>query len=438
MDLFEKLRQDLGPIGSPAREHRSHHYFSFPKLEGDLGPHMTFQGKRMLNWSLNNYLGLANHPEVRKVDAEAAAQWGLAYPMGARMMSGNSDLHEEFELRLAQFVGKEDAFLLNYGYQGVMSAIEAVVDHRDIIVYDAECHACIIDGIRLHKAKLGDYYKFNHNDMASLEKNLQRATKKATEKGGGILVITEGVFGMSGKLGKLAEIVAMKSTYDFKLLVDDAHGFGTMGATGAGVGELQGCQDGIDLYFSTFAKSMAAIGAFIAGEADIIMYLKYNMRSQTYAKALPMPYVVAGMKRLEMIQTMPELREKLWQNVHALQSGLRERGFNIGDTESPVTPVMLQSTAGVSEITALIRDLRENKGVFCSIVVYPVVPKGVIMLRLIPTAAHSLEDVAYTLEAFSEVAHNLKEGVYDQVITNGAVVTDVSTDVPEAAEAAAE
>ncbi len=388
----------------------------------------------MLNWSLNNYLGLANHPEVRKIDAEAAAEWGLAYPMGARMMSGNSDLHEELEQRLAKFVGKEDAFLLNYGYQGVMSAIEAVVDHRDVIVYDAECHACLIDGIRLHKAKLGEYYKFNHNDMASLEKNLQRAERKAAEKGGSILVITEGVFGMSGKVGSLDQIVALKDKYEFKLLVDDAHGFGTMGATGAGVGEMQGCQHGIDLYFSTFAKSMAAIGAFIAGDHDIIMYLKYNMRSQTYAKDLPMPYVVGAMKRLDLIQQHPELREKLWQNVQALQNGLRARGFNIGDTTSPVTPVLLQSEGGVIEATAMVRDLRETHGVFCSIVVYPVVPKGVIMLRVIPTSAHSLEDVEYTLNVFSEVAENLKNGVYGQVTAPPTLEEAVEVSVESAAE----
>ena len=430
MDLFEKLRTNLGPIGSSSKEFSGHHYFAFPKLEGELGPHMWFRGKRMLNWSLNNYLGLANHPEVRQTDAEAAAQWGLAYPMGARMMSGNSDLHEELEQRLAKFVHKEDSFLLNYGYQGVMSAIEAVVDHRDVIVYDAECHACLIDGIRLHKAKLGEYYKFNHNDMASLEKNLQRAERKAAEKGGSILVITEGVFGMSGKVGSLDQIVALKDKYEFKLLVDDAHGFGTMGETGAGVGEMQGCQDGIDLYFSTFAKSMAAIGAFIAGDHDIIMYLKYNMRSQTYAKALPMPYVVGAMKRLDLIHQHPELRDKLWENVRALQNGLRARGFNIGDTNSPVTPVLLQSEGGVIEATAMVRDLRETHGVFCSIVVYPVVPKGVIMLRVIPTAAHSLADVDYTLNVFSEVAENLKNGLYKQIV--------VANAVPEAIESAAE
>ncbi|GAB3763484.1 aminotransferase class I/II-fold pyridoxal phosphate-dependent enzyme [Spirosoma pomorum] len=418
MDLFEKLRTNLGPIGSSAREFNGHHYFAFPKLEGELGPHMRFQGQDMLNWSLNNYLGLANHPEVRKADADATAKWGLAYPMGARMMSGNSDLHEKLEKELAEFVGKEDAFLLNYGYQGVMSAIEAVVDHRDVIVYDAESHACLIDGIRLHKAKMGEYYKFNHNDMASLEKNLQRATKKAEEKGGSILVITEGVFGMSGKVGSLDKIVALKEKYNFRLLVDDAHGFGTMGATGAGVGEMLGCQDGIDLYFSTFAKSMAAIGAFIAADHDVIMYLKYNMRSQTYAKALPMPYVEGALKRLEMIRNSDEFREKLWTNVRTLQDGLRERGFNIGDTQSPVTPVLLQNLqGGYPEITALIRDLRENHRIFCSIVVYPVVPKDIIMLRIIPTAAHTLEDVQYTLEAFSAVADKLEKGVYRQNTT---------------------
>lgn len=413
MDIFEKLRNNSGPIGTPAKMLNSHHYFSFPMLEGELGPRMRFMGREVLNWSLNNYLGLANHPEVRQADAEAAAKWGLAYPMGARMMSGNSVLHETFEKELAEFVGKSDAFLLNYGYQGVMSAIECLCDHRDVIVYDAESHACLIDGIRLHKAKLGEYYKFNHNDMASLEKNLIRATKLAEEKGGGVLVITEGVFGMSGKVGDLKAIAELKKKYNFRLLVDDAHGFGTMGETGAGVGELLGVQDEIDLYFSTFAKSMAAIGAFIASnDPEIIMFLKYNMRSQTYAKALPMPYVEGCRKRLEMIKQMPELRSKLWENVKAMQDGLRSRGFNIGETESPVTPVFLHSEGGVPEVTRMVRDLRENMGVFCSIVVYPVVPKGQIMLRIIPTASHTLQDVEYTLNAFTTLAEKLKNRVY--------------------------
>jgi len=413
VDIFEKLRNNSGPIGTPAKMLNSHHYFSFPMLEGELGPRMRFMGREVLNWSLNNYLGLANHPEVRKADAEAAAKWGLAYPMGARMMSGNSVLHETFEKELAQFVGKSDAFLLNYGYQGVMSAIECLCDHRDVIVYDAESHACLIDGIRLHKAKLGEYYKFNHNDMVSLEKNLIRATKLAEEKGGGVLVITEGVFGMSGKVGDLKAIAELKKKYSFRLLVDDAHGFGTMGETGAGVGELLGVQDEIDLYFSTFAKSMAAIGAFIASnDPEIIMFLKYNMRSQTYAKALPMPYVEGCRKRLEMVKQMPELRAKLWENVKAMQDGLRARGFNIGETESPVTPVFLHSEGGVPEVTRMVRDLRENMGVFCSIVVYPVVPKGQIMLRIIPTASHTLEDVEYTLNAFTTLAEKLKNRVY--------------------------
>lgn len=415
MDIFEKLRDNWGPIGTPAKMLNSHHYFSFPMLEGELGPRMRFMGREVLNWSLNNYLGLANHPEVRKVDADAAAKWGLAYPMGARMMSGNSVLHETLEKELAEFVGKKDAFLLNYGYQGVMSLIECVCDHRDVIVYDAESHACLIDGIRLHKAKMGQYYKFNHNDMESLEKNLKRATKMADEKGGGVLVITEGVFGMSGKVGNLKAIAELKKKYDFRLLVDDAHGFGTMGETGAGVGELMGVQDEIDLYFSTFAKSMAAIGGFVASsDPDIIMYLKYNMRSQTYAKALPMPYVEACRHRLHMVKTMPELRTNLWKVVDAMQNGLRERGFNIGETESPVTPVFLHSEGGIPEVTRMVRDLRENMGVFCSIVVYPVVPKGQIMLRIIPTASHTLEDVEYTLNAFTTLADKLKNRVYQQ------------------------
>jgi len=414
VDIFEKLRNNWGPIGASAKALNSHHYFSFPKLEGELGPHMRFRGMEVLNWSLNNYLGLANHPEVREADASASAKWGLAYPMGARMMSGNSDYHEAFEKELAEFVGKKDAFLLNYGYQGVMSVIECVCDHRDVIVYDAEAHACLIDGIRLHKAKMGQYYKFNHNDMESLEKNLIRATKVANEKGGGVLVITEGVFGMSGKVGSLDKVVELKKKYNFRLLVDDAHGFGTMGENGGGVGEMFGVSAEIDLYFSTFAKSMAAIGAFVAADdPDIIMYLKYNMRSQTYAKALPMPYVEAGRKRLELIKKHPELRENLWKIVGALQNGLRERGFNIGETTSPVTPVFMQGLeGGLPEVTNMVRDLRENMGIFCSIVVYPVIPKGQIILRLIPTAAHNLEDVERTLQAFDTMREKLDAGVY--------------------------
>jgi glycine C-acetyltransferase len=414
VDIFEKLRNNWGPIGASAKALNSHHYFSFPKLEGEIGPHMKFRGMNVLNWSLNNYLGLANHPEVRKADAEASAKWGLAYPMGARMMSGNSDLHELFEKELAEFVGKKDAFLLNYGYQGVMSVIECVCDHRDVIVYDAEAHACLIDGIRLHKAKMGQYYKYNHNDMASLEKNLIRASKLAEEKGGGILVITEGVFGMSGKVGSLDKIVELKKKYNFRLLVDDAHGFGTMGENGGGVGEMFGVSKEIDLYFSTFAKSMAAIGAFVAADdPDIIMFLKYNMRSQTYAKALPMPYVEGGRKRLELIKAHPELRTQLWDIVHALQNGLRSRGFNIGDTESPVTPVFMQGLeGGLPEVTNMVRDLRENMGIFCSIVVYPVIPKGQIILRLIPTASHTLEDVEKTLNAFDTMREKLDAGIY--------------------------
>jgi len=415
-DIFDKALNNLGPIGSQAKLLNSHHYYSFPRLSGELGPYMGFMGKRMLNWSLNNYLGLANHPEVRQADAEAAAEYGLAYPMGARMMTGNTELHEQFEKQLAEYVGKKDSFLLNYGYQGIMSVVECIVDRKDVIVFDAESHACLIDGIRLHKAKGGTYYQFAHNDMESLEKNLVRATKLADEQGGGILVITEGVFGMSGKVGSLDKIVEFKKKYNFRLLVDDAHGFGTMGETGAGVPEYFGVQDQVDLHFCTFAKSMAAIGAFIAADPEVVMFLKYNMRSQTYAKALPMPFVVGGMKRLELMKNHPEFKENLWTIVRALQEGFRKRGFDIGDTTSPVTPVFLQGNYDLPTVTNLIRDMRENMGIFCSVIIYPVVPKGVIMLRIIPTASHTLEDVEYTMDCFEKVQTKLQAGEYASLV----------------------
>ncbi len=371
---------------------------------------MTFNGKSKLVWSLNNYLGLANHPEVRRVDAESAKEYGLAYPMGARMMSGNSEYHEQLEAELSEFVGKESTFLLNYGYQGVVSAIDALIDRHDIVIYDSESHACIIDGVRLHQGKR---YTYIHNDVDGLEKQIKRALKILDPSKGGLFVITEGVFGMSGNQGKLKEIVALKERYDFRLFIDDAHGFGTMGATGAGTGEHQGVQDGIDIYFSTFAKSMASIGAFISADKQVVEYLQYNMRSQIFAKSLPMPLVMGGLKRLDLLKHEPGLREKLWTVVNALQSGLRERGFNIGRTNTPVTPVFLSGTS--TEAANLIIDLRENYDIFCSIVVYPVVPKGVMMLRLIPTAAHSLEDVNITLQAFEDVAVKLREKRYEQL-----------------------
>ena len=397
----------MGPLGKHAQVEEE--YFMFPKLEGEIAPRMKFRGKEVLTWSLNNYLGLGNHPEVRKVDREAAAQWGLAYPMGSRMMTGNSDRHDELERQLADFVQKDEAMLLNYGYQGIFSVIDAIVDRKDVIVYDAESHACIIDGVRLH---LGQRKVFAHNDIVSLEKQLITATRLAQESGGGVLVITEGVFGMSGSMGALKEIVALKEKYEFRLLVDDAHGFGTMGATGAGAGEAQGVQDGIDLYFSTFAKSMAGIGAFVAGDAAPINFLRYNTRSQIFAKSLPMVYVEGSLKRLEMLRTMPELRENLWTVVRALQQGLRERGFNIGNTQTPVTPVIL--SGGVEEAASVAYDLRENFNIFCSVVIYPVVPKDIIMLRIIPTAAHTLADVEETIVAFEEVKHRLETDVYKQ------------------------
>lgn len=405
-DIFERLIKNYGPIGQ--HRERAHGYFAFPKLEGEIGSKMKFRGQEMIVWSLNNYLGLANHPEVRQADAEGSAQYGLALPMGARMMSGNSDLHEQLERELAEFVQKEDAILMNYGYQGIMSAIDAICGRHDVVVYDAECHACIIDALRMIP---GHRFVFKHNDVEDCEKQLLRAQALVDkQQSGGVLVITEGVFGMAGDQGKLKEIAALKKKVPFRLLVDDAHGFGTLGSTGAGAGEEQGCQEEIDLYFSTFAKSMASIGAFMAGPRTIIDYIRYNIRSQIFAKSLPMPYVVGNLKRLELLRSKPELKENLWKNALALQNGLKERGFDIGKTDSVVTPVYMKG--GVEEATAMVMDIRENYKIFCSIVVYPVIPKGHIIYRLIPTAVHTQEEIDLTLKAFSETKAKLDAGAY--------------------------
>lgn len=406
MDIFDRLRNNMGNLGQ--HSDRAHGYFTFPKLEGELGNRMMFRGKEKIVWSLNNYLGLANEPEVRKADNEASEKYGLAYPMGARMMSGNTAAHEQLEKELSEFEGKEDTILFNYGYQGIMSAIDAVVGRRDVIVYDSESHACIIDGVRLHPGKR---YVYKHNDIEDLDKQLERATKLADEQGGGILVITEGVFGMAGDQGKLKEIVDLKEKYSFRLMVDDAHGFGTLGATGAGTGEEQGVQDDIDLYFSTFAKSMASIGAFMSADKEIITYLKYNIRSQIFAKSLPMPVTIGNLKRLELLRSQPKHKERLWEVVGKLQAGLKEYGFDIGHTNTPVTPVYLKGS--LAEATAMNADLRENYNIFCSIVVYPVIPKGEIIYRLIPTAVHTDEDITQTLDAFSEAKKKLDAGKYD-------------------------
>lgn len=406
-DIFEKIKNNRGPIGQFAKG--VHGYFTFPKLEGEISNKMMFRGKECLVWSVNNYLGLANHPEVRKADADAAAQYGMAYPMGARMMTGQTSEHEAFESEIADFMQKEDAILLNFGYQGCVSAIDCLVDRHDVIVYDSESHACILDGMRLHAGKR---FVFKHNDMESFDKQMERATKIAEEQNGGILVITEGVFGMAGDQGKLKEIVEFRKSgkYNFRLFVDDAHGFGTIGKTGMGAGEAQGVQDEIDVLFGTFAKSMASIGAFICSDEHIIEYMRYNMRSQMFAKSLPMTLTIGARKRLELLRTKPELKDKLWEIASALQKGLVENGFNIGVTNSPVTPVFLQGN--LAEATNMTFDLRENHSIFCSIVIYPVVPKDVIMLRLIPTASHTLEDVEYTIKTFKIVKAKLDNGEY--------------------------
>ncbi len=418
-DLFERIQKNKGPLGKWASQAEG--YYVFPKLEGPLSNRMMFHGKEVINWSINDYLGLANHPEIRKADAEAAQEYGAAYPMGARMMSGHTSWHEKLEQELASFVQKEAAYLLNFGYQGMVSIIDALVSKNDIIVYDVDSHACIIDGVRLH---MGKRFTYKHNHVESLEKNLERAVNMAETTGGGILVITEGVFGMRGQQGKLKEIVALKEKYNFRLLVDDAHGFGTLGKTGAGAGEEQGCQDGIDVYFSTFAKSMASIGAFVAADKDIIDFLKYNLRSQMFAKALPMILVKGALKRLEMLRTMPELKNKLWENVNALQSGLKQRGFNIGDTNTCVTPVYLEGS--IPEAMVMVNDLRENYNIFLSIVVYPVIPKGIILLRMIPTASHTMEDINETLAAYEAIREKLQNGTYKKIAEQTTV--DVSAE----------
>ena len=404
-DLFERFYENKGPLGKWAKYAEG--YFVFPKLEGPISNRMFFKGKEVITWSVNDYLGLANHPEVRKVDAEAASEFGSAYPMGARMMSGHTELHEQLESQLADFVNKESAYLLNFGYQGILSTIDTLVGKDDVIVYDVDAHACIVDGVRLH---LGKRFTYKHNDIESLEKNLQRAQKVATQTGGGILVISEGVFGMRGEQGKLKEIVALKAKYNFRFLLDDAHGFGTLGRNGAGAGEEQGIQNDVDVYFATFAKSMASTGAFIAADKEIIDYLRYNMRSQMFAKSLQMQLVKGALKRLDMLRTQPEFKAKLWENVNALQNGLKSNGFDIGNTQSCVTPVYLRGS--IPEAMALVKDLREEYGIFCSIVVYPVIPRGIILLRLIPTASHTLDDVNETLEAFASIREKLEKGVY--------------------------
>ena len=407
-DLFDRILDSKGPLGKWASVAEG--YFVFPKLEGPISNRMKFQGKEVITWSVNDYLGLANHPEVREVDANAAALYGSAHPMGARMMSGHTDLHEQLEEELADFVNKEAAYVLNFGYQGILSTIDTLVSKSDVIVYDVDAHACIIDGVRLHPGKR---FTFMHNDIESLEKNLVRASKIAEKTGGGILVISEGVFGMRGEQGRLKEIVALKSKYNFRFLVDDAHGFGTLGATGAGAGEEQGVQDDIDVYFATFAKSMASTGAFIAGDKQIVDFMKYNMRSQMFAKSLQSVLVEGALKRLNMLRLRPELKAKLWENVNALQSGLKERGFDIGTTQSCVTPVYLKGS--IPEAMVLVKDLRENHNIFCSIVVYPVIPKGIIILRLIPTSTHTQEDIKLTLDAFSTIRDRLEGNVYKRM-----------------------
>ncbi len=396
MDLFDKIKAKQGPLKDYAASTEG--YYMFPKLEGEIGPRMQFNGKEVVMWSVNDYLGLGNNPEVRKRDAASAAKWGLAYPMGARMMSGHTDKHEQFETEIAEFQEKEAAYLLNYGYQGVFSIIQSLVDRHDVIVYDYESHACIVDGVSLH---LGKRLVFDHNDIESLRKALKRATKVVDKTGGSILVISEGVFGMRGDQGKLKEIVALKKDYDFRIFVDDAHGFGTLGPQGQGTTFEQGIQDEIDIYFATFAKSFASIGAYVASTKEVILHLKYTMRSQIFAKSLPMPMVEGALYKLQLLRESTQHKDKLWKITRSLQSGLTKLGYDIGVTNSAVTPVYLKGS--VEDALVIIKEMREKYGIFTSGVVYPVIPKGMIILRIIPTAAHTMREVEETLEVFEKM-----------------------------------
>lgn len=409
LDIFDRIKKDTGgPIGQYID--KGYGYYMFPRLEGELGPHMTFNGIEILNWSLNNYLGLANHPEVRKADAEAAKKWGLAYPMGARMMTGHTRLHEKLERVFADFEKKEDAFLFNFGYQGIVSTIDALSSRHDVLVYDAESHACLLDGIRLH---VGEKYKFRHNDIVDCERVLARACAKAEENGGGVLLITEGVFGMTGALGIIDQIAALKKKYNFRILIDDAHGFGLLGKGGRGTSEHLNCMDEVDIYIAAFAKSMASIGGFVAAPSYIIKYLRTNMRSQMYAKSMPMALVEGNLKRMEIIDSPEgdEQRKKCWEITRAIQEGFVKEGFNIGEAQACVTPVHI--AGGLAQATKMAKDLRENYRVFCSMVIYPVIPKGMVIFRIVSTAAHTMEDVEYTLNAFKEIKAKLDAGMYD-------------------------
>ena len=395
MDLFDKLNSRNSPLGPFTSD--GYGYYTFPRLEGPIGPEMTFNGKPVVVWSVNDYLGIANNPVIRDYDAKVAAEYGFSTPMGARLMTGNSRQHEALEEELADFVHKPAAFLLNYGYQGISSMIQSLVSRNDFLIYDELSHACIVDGKQLAVCKK---YVYKHNDICSLEKQLERVSKIARPDSG-ILVITEGVFGMTGDLGKLREIVDLKKKYDFRLLVDDAHGLGTMGKDGSGTGTHLGCQDGIDLYFGTFAKSVALIGAFVATKPEVVTFLRANVRSQIFAKSLPMPIVLSARKRIAMIREHQEWRDQLWNNTLQLRKGLREIGYNVLPSESPVTPVLTKGSTDLAQ--TFMRILREDHGIFVSGVTYPVVPKGLVLLRLIPTANHTADHINRTITAFEAI-----------------------------------
>ncbi|MCH9633796.1 MAG: 8-amino-7-oxononanoate synthase/2-amino-3-ketobutyrate coenzyme A ligase [Chlamydiae bacterium] len=400
-DLFHKCYQKEG-LFSNVREGKDN-YYAQPILEGPLGPHMTFNGQKMIVWSINDYLGLAGHPEPTARAKEVLEAFGTAYPMGARLMSGFTQNHQTFEAKLAKFAQKESALLFNYGYLGVLGVITSIMGPRDTVIIDHDSHACIVDGAKLATTRRNQFRVFRHNDMDHLEKILKSINQ---DRKGGILIVTDGIYGMTGEVAPLKEICALKEKYNARLLVDDAHGIGIMGATGRGTGEHLGVQDKIDLYFSTFAKCFAGIGGFVAGDKEIIEHITWNARPVIFAKNLPLIYSDSLSATLDVIEREPERREKLWEIATYMQRRFKEEGFDIGNTTSPITPVFL-SISGLEAIKDAIHILREEFHIFASGVMYPVVPRGVFLLRLVPSCRHTFDDVNKTIEAFIQIKERI-------------------------------
>lgn len=399
-DVFAKCDTEGGYFGKYRRAKDK--YFTQPVLEGPIGPRMQFEGREVITWSINNYLGLAGDPDIHERARRTVETHGPWTPMGSRLMTGNSNRHMALEARLARFVGKEASVVFNYGYMGVIGTIHSLVDEADTVLIDSLSHACIVDGALL--ASRGKQFRvFRHNDMESLEEQLKAAN---ANRRGGLLLVTEGLYGMTGDQAPLAPICDLKDLYEARLLIDDAHGFGVMGPTGAGTAEHQGVQDRVDLYFGTFAKSFAAIGGVTAGDERVVDYIRYNARPNIFAKSLPMIYVEAVDAALDLVEKGSDRREQVWHIAHRLQAGLSALGYDLGSTDSPITPVYIPAGSEETAVRA-IRLMRSTYGIFVSAVTYPVVPRGVVLFRLTATAAHTDDDVDRTLEAFEKLRNDL-------------------------------